>query len=257
MLPEHLSMPCELPMSIVSKPLQYLCRFGAPVRRLVSIALCHLVVLFSASSLRAEPPPTKEQSLAQKVWMGARLGLASSWIRGSGTDEDITDYSMKVGLLVGALAQLELTSALSLRLEPAYVAKGAHTELTTTGRSGETRLSYVTTPVLLRLSPYRHRYFATYGLLGPEMGFLLGCRSVSPDRNEDCSGVVKTVDFGIVAGLGIAVMLPWGALIAFEVEYDHALISHFDREGFEADYKNSAVLFSIGYSHRIGGADPR
>ena len=77
------------------------------------------------------------------------------------------------------------------------------------------------------------------------------------DSNENCFEVVKKIDLGAVVGLGIAVMLPWRASIAFEVQYDHALISHFDREGLEADYKNRALLFSIGYSHRLGGADAR
>jgi hypothetical protein len=182
--------------------------------------------------------------------------LSSSWIGGSGTEEDITNYSSKVGLLVRGLAQLELASGLSFRLEPSYVAKGTRTELTTTRRLGESRLNYLTTSLIIQVHPYRHRSFTPYGLLGAELGFLLSCRSVSENRDEDCSGVVKTVDFGAVVGLGGAVTLPWHGAIAFEVQYSHALISHFDREGIEADYKNRAVLFSIGYSHRLGGTDP-
>jgi Outer membrane protein beta-barrel domain len=250
MLSRYLPMPQRLLMRNSKKQVNNYCRTGLQVRQIVFVAICSLsVLIFSTSDLRAEPHPW---------WLGARLGLSSSWIGGASTEEDIADYSNRMGFVVGALARLELTSWLSLQLEPSYVAKGARDELTTTGRQGETRLSYLTTPLVLRVHPYQHRLFTPYGTFGPEISFLLGCRRfVSGEDTGDCSELVKTIDFGAVAGLGVAVTLPWNAVITLEVQYDHALTSHFDREGFEADYKNRALLFSIGYSHRIGGADRR
>ncbi len=67
----------------------------------------------------------------------------------------------------------------------------------------------------------------------------------------------RDIDLGAIVGLGAAVTLPWHAVIALEVQYRHGLISNFESDDIEADYKNRALLFSIGYSHRLGETEPR
>ena len=214
-----------------------------------------LVLLLGAATLHAEPSGRDDPSFLQRLSLGVRLGLNTSWIGGDSPSEDIADHFRKSGFSAGARAQLEINPWLSVEIGLSYLPKGERSVLATSGRRSEIHLDYLSTSLLAAMSPYRHQYFVPYMVLGPELGYLLDCQDISEGEASECSSSIQTWDIGIVAGIGTAVRLPWSGAVIFEARYEHGLRSVDGRDG--ADYKNRAVLFLIGYSHRLGGADTR
>jgi hypothetical protein len=83
------------------------------------------------------------------------------------------------------------------------------------------------------------------------LAFMLDC-DIELDDVGDCTDGNKTMDFGMVIGVGVALEMPWPGSVTLDMRYEHGLVIIDDMAPIQ-DYKNRALLFSIGYSHRLGG----
>jgi hypothetical protein len=185
-----------------------------------------------------------------RLSLGARTGPGVSWWAGRDANDDQTRSSSKIGFHLAAFATTEITSWFSVQSELMFVTKGVNTELVQAATSGHITISYFEIPVLARVA-YRHRAFEPFVVVGPALGIVTACSSELAGDVGDCRDTSKTFDPGIVLGAGIAISLPWEDALVLDVRYDMSLVSRSSRTP-EPDLRNRAVLFSIGYSHRLG-----
>jgi hypothetical protein len=148
-----------------------------------------------------------------------------------------------------------MTSWLSIQPELMFVTKGVNQELLQATGAGHITISYLEIPVLARVM-YSYQSLETHFVAGPALGLAMACRDELAGDIGDCRDTTKTFDPGFVLGAGIAIKLPWQSALVLEARYDMSLVSRSSRTP-EPDLRNRAVLFSIGYSHRLGGADAR
>jgi hypothetical protein len=185
--------------------------------------------------------------------LGGWLGPNFTWFSGADASGESVTSSQRTGFAVAAEARWPLLPWLSAVAGLNFATKGAKYEFRS-GRSGGFRSGYLIIPMLAELAPYRSSLWEPYLLAGPELGFMATCDLDDGFTVGDCKDTSKLIDFGAVLGGGVAVAMPWPGRVRLEARYEHGLISIDDTE-FEQDYKNRAVLFSIGYSHRLGGPD--
>ena len=214
-----------------------------------------LATLLAASGM-ARAQPSYEHGSAAPVALGVQAGMGIVWFGGEDASSDVYKTSNNKGFTAGAFATFALAPWLSVQPEILFTVKGPKSELTAVMQQGEYRLSYLEAPLLARIAPYRFRRLQPYLLAGPAIAFLLTCQFESMGEAEDCKQNGREIDFILVGAAGVSVALPWPGAVALEIRYDHGL-RKVDDSNFQQDTKNRALLFSIGYAHRIGGADAR
>jgi hypothetical protein len=158
---------------------------------------------------------------------------------------------------------LPLAGYFSLRPEIAYSMKGTRWVYDRENAEGDeieeidaSRAHYLEIPVNLVFAVLQERMISPYTFAGPAAAFFLGARKTvevdgeriySSDKNEGAADF----DFGIDFGLGAAVALGTGQLLA-DLRYTLGLLTA-DAEGTE-DALNRVFTFSIGYRVPFGRA---
>jgi hypothetical protein len=217
------------------------------------LRFCLVLWLLIPGKARAEPHERRERF--GQIEIGVSFAPGIIWYGGSEADTEYIASSRKLGFTVGTSATLGLSSWLSLESGLSFARKGAALELVASGKTGEVRTSYLVLPMLARIAPHQLRLAPVF-VLGPQVGFMIDCE-IELNDTGDCTDSSKVVDLGLVIGTGVNVTLPWSGVVRLDVRYEHGLIRADDSTEPNQDIKNRAVLFSIGYSHRLGGAEGR
>lgn len=105
-------------------------------------------------------------------------------------------YDTKTGFNAGLLGHIHLAPQIALQPEVVYSAQGA--KYTVAGSEYKTKLGYINVPVLLQ-------YMFDNGFrlqAGPQIGFLINAKSEVNNVETNIKSQLKTVDFGVGAGIG-------------------------------------------------------
>ncbi len=219
-------------------------------------ALWFAVVVWLSSSTHAWAQGPGPEALSKRIEIGAWVAPTISWFAGEGADTDAIVSERRFALGAGMEVSWALNSWLSVQPGVSFVGKGTSLIFRLDG-DGEFRSNYLVFPLLARLTAYRDKHMSLYFKIGPGMGVLVDCDVEDYLGNVgDCKDDSKSIDYGVIVGAGVSVALPWPGQLNLGVHYDHGLFTLDARERM-SDIKNRAVLFSIGYSHHLGGADAR
>jgi Outer membrane protein beta-barrel domain len=129
---------------------------------------------------------------AQHVNIGIKGGLNVYNIN----NDNNSEYDAKVGFNVGLLGHIHLAKQLAFQPELVYSAQGA--KFKTLGTETKLNLDYINVPMLIQ-------YMFDNGFrlqAGPQVGFLVSAKAKVGDTKIDVKDDLKTVDFGIGAGVG-------------------------------------------------------
>jgi Outer membrane protein beta-barrel domain len=243
MLPERLPMPAKLSLKTMDK--NALSRMSK-CRFIVPLMLGVLCPLKSHAQAHPEAPPRAD--------LGLRVGLTAATYGGADADGEFIESKYLLGYGVGVFVELPLTRWLSIQPEAAWSIKGASLDYTY-DEPGSDRMGYLELYLAGWLTPFRFKAASPYLSLGPGLGFLLSCESYNPRTGtEDCKDARTLLDVSVMIGLGTTIELAGPSSLLVEARYEVG-ISSFADTGADLDVKNRALLFSIGYSHRLGGAD--
>lgn len=217
------------------------------------LAACALLLLFTPSAYADEAV----LSDGKRFTLGGQLGASmanQSTPAPFGTD---IDAGRKAGLALGVAATVGIYRApaasagffLDVQPEVLYVAKGTNLD-----RDSETlgayHLSYIEIPLLVRAGFRVAPNLAPYLLFGPELGILLSAElENSRGEFEDTKEGLKTTDFGLVFGGGVAIDIAAikGALNV-DARYDLGLTDINDT-GAGGFVKNRAFFVMLGYQY--------
>ncbi|GAB3726570.1 porin family protein [Hymenobacter agri] len=132
---------------------------------------------------------------AQSSRFGVKAGVNLSNISGKDTE----DAKNLVGLSAGVMADLGFSDLLSFHPELLYSQKGFKME--SGGVTGQSRLSYLDLPLLLRVNADGLFFEA-----GPQVGFLMGQKTEISGGGQSYSSTstdgLRKVDVGYIAGVG-------------------------------------------------------
>jgi hypothetical protein len=137
-----------------------------------------------------------------------------------------------------------------MRLEAGalYTTKGTRVE--DSGEDiGVLHFSYLQVPLLLYVEVPMAGRIRPYGVLGPEIGFLLDAEArANNGTTADWTNIAKPVDVGLIVGAGVAVELNARNTFLFDVRYDLGLMNIDDLRP-DGDLRNRAVYFTAGYRY--------
>ena len=129
---------------------------------------------------------------AQNVNIGIKAGANFYNVNNdNGAESDI-----KTGLHAGLIGHIHLAPQLALQPEIVYSSQGAKSSVANINR--KLNLDYINVPVLLQ-------YMFDNGFrlqAGPQVGFLVNAKSEVNGVKTDVKESLKTVDFGVGAGVG-------------------------------------------------------
>ena len=190
---------------------------------------------------------------AQTVVAGLRLGVTKSWVQPN------WDPSTRHGMTAGAALSLQATPLIGFQVEGAYLQKGYVKGIRTL------RLDYAEMPILVRLTlPHRALGAQLSALLGVAASREVHCAAtgssqvVSPLQAaaywrpfQDSASVVDciefrnhVIDFGLVAGVEVAHIVPGGRL-SLEVRYVNGT-KNLSYDGGTLRNRHFALLFGYG-----------
>lgn len=129
---------------------------------------------------------------AQNVNIGIKGGLNITNLN----DDNGTTYDSKIGFNVGLLGHIHLAPQLALQPELLYSLQGA--KYTVSNVETNINLGYLNIPLNVQ-------YMFDNGFrlqAGPQIGLLMNAKSETNNVKTDIKDNLKTVDFGVTAGLG-------------------------------------------------------
>ena len=148
------------------------------MKTILSVALA--TILFTATAT------------AQNVNIGIKGGLNITNLN----DDNGTTYDSKIGFNVGLLGHIHLAPQLALQPELLYSLQGA--KYTVSNVETNINLGYLNIPLNVQ-------YMFDNGFrlqAGPQIGLLMNAKSETNNVKTDIKDNLKTVDFGVTAGLG-------------------------------------------------------
>jgi hypothetical protein len=162
---------------------------------------------------------------------GFTAGVNSSNLGGA----DVGDQSRRTGFTAGGLLILPLGPEVAVEPEFLYTTKGAvsnGTEPNGTKTTATLKMNYVEVPVLLRLDLSPSGDTRPFLYAGPAISFKASCTiegtsqgvsiSSTCDALEVQGAKVKTVDYGLIGGGGVAFNVG-GRAFSIGARYDHSL----------------------------------
>jgi len=212
-----------------------------------------LVLLFlSVCSL----PSFSQRSPLSKIEIGLEGGPNFTAIYGA---SEITDfYTIGFGFCSGVSFQANFSSLLSLRTNLSFERKVQQVkgDLIFTDDLGKeigpgrvhSNLDYLIIPVLIRFNFGNHVRF--YANIGPYLGFLLQAKTVINIPEQQKITDTKEggqIDFGISAGLGMAIPIQDKFSLTFEARNNLGLLPVFKG----GKLKTNAIDFLVGFAFLI------
>jgi hypothetical protein len=157
---------------------------------------------------------------------GLTAGVNSSTIGGS----DVGNASRRTGFMAGALIVIPVSPTFAIQPELLYTMKGATSNDVDVGSTF--KMNYAEIPVLLRVDIPASGGTKPFFYGGPAVSFKVSCDieatsqgstvSASCDELESQGVKVKTVDYGVVVGGGLAFDVG-GRAFTIGARYDHSL----------------------------------
>ncbi len=210
---------------------------------IISISICTLAEVHA------------EELHVFRVGGGLGGGLVD-WV-GKDANEGLpgTKLVARAGLSAGLMAALDVSTLLSLGLEPLhlslqsefhYVTRGATLEIDEEYRA-TINMDYLQGGLLLKAEYSTTGKITPYLLLGPELSFLR--RAETTNRRGITSDIrdnFKSTDLGLILGLGTMYSLPpWGS-VGLELRGDLGLVS-IDGQGDGDEIRNAALTLLLVY----------
>jgi hypothetical protein len=154
-------------------------------------------------------------------------------------------FKPRMGFDGGVGAEFKITRHFAIQPEINYSMQGVKAE--SSGYKTNFELNYITMPVLAKLQPVEG--FSAFA--GPQIGILTSANVKSGDDPKmNAKSELKALDyFGV---FGLEYRLPMGVFIGarYQVGFRDAI----DIKGVDAEIKNNALTFRIGYSFPFSGA---
>lgn len=172
---------------------------------------------------------------AQQVEIIPKAGfsVSSQSIKGGKNNKSKVGFQGGVGVNI-----FTGSGGFSIQPELNFINKGISTKV---GKvKNNYSLNYLELPVLAKYS-----IGPVYLNAGPSIGFLLG----QNNKSKEALGKLKTVDFGLQMGLGVAIPAGPGKLVV-DGRYALGLSNISDVKG--ANIKNRSFAFSVGYAIPLG-----
>jgi hypothetical protein len=184
--------------------------------------------------------------------IGPMVGANYSTIGGADASADLRS---KVGLLVGAYAQVALSSRVGIEPQVHYARKGAKF---VSVRDASYELGYLQIPMLARARFPGESSATAYLILGPSLAFRTSCTYSSEPAPIDCDDLVNEsdeeitfarTDVSLIGGAGLE--LPNSLSIA--VRYDFGITRLVSGAGVagEGRFYNRALSVTLGYGIRL------
>jgi opacity protein-like surface antigen len=227
---------------------------------LVAIVLAYpdIALTQTEASPSTSPSPASASSRApattagtgewwERLGFGGKLGMSLSTFVG---EDAAAEYAHRPWPTIGGLIKVELLHWLALQPEVLFVSKGADVELdgvvtdTFDGR-------YIELPLLARITIPLGEQVNPYLLAGPTLGALLSFNL--EDREDgsvtDRTDTAKSIDLGLLGGIGVEIMLSRQHALVLEGRYDRSLATIAKDE--TEDFKNSVFAFMLGYQYSL------
>jgi hypothetical protein len=195
-------------------------------------------------------------ALAQGLRVGAKFGIDFADLGG-----DVEDTKIKTGFSAGAFFGADLGTMFRLGVDGQYVQKGAKGDDVDIDEL-EIKLDYIEFMVPISVVVPTQGSVAPRFFAGPAIAFETSCklaatvdgigRSIDCDQ-EDIGLATKSVDIGLVFGLGADVALGTGAFV-FDLLYNFGLSNINDAAGSDESLKNKNIQLTIGYAYLFGGS---
>lgn len=148
--------------------------------------------LFAASAVLLIAGTVNAQHSSQKFTIGLKGGLNVYNVN----YDNNQDSKTRVGFHAGLLGHLHLAPQLSLQPEIVYSQQGARSEFQNI--ESKLNLGYINVPVL-----FQYMFDNGFRLqAGPQIGFLISAKNEIGNTETDVKDQLKSVDFGIGAGIG-------------------------------------------------------
>jgi len=243
------------------------------------VAVAALVLVFTLSSTSAFA-----QGLIE-IGVKGGLNLANAW--GDDVKSGLADWSaedfgiplefdtkMRMGGAFGGFLIYSISDMFAIQPELLYTMKGVKGETTVAldfydeywnylgtydvTLKGTIKLSYLEIPVLAKIAIPTQGSVKPVLIIGPSLSFKLSAEAegemevegYSESEEIDISDEVSGVDFGLVFGAGVDVLLASGTL-TFDARYNLGLTNVPDIEGESYDVKNAVISFMVGYAFAL------
>ena len=188
-----------------------------------------------------------DEAAAQRPF---RVGIIGGYNMASLDGDGVEDADSRSGFDIGGLVQIPMGEMITIQPEVHYSQRGASFE--DEGVGSEIALDYIHVPVLLRAGLPLAEGFDFDFIVGPSFAFEMGCE-IEPEEGdsvecEDVPGLeTKSTSIGIIGGGSFSWAAGPGDVLV-DVRYDWGLTSISDAEDDDADVKNTALQFLIGYA---------
>ncbi len=201
-------------------------------------------IVIGAMALVAMNFPT---SIFGQTTIGIRGGMSRASASGN---FDGADVDARTGIKLGASATIPIQNKFSLRLGGDYVQKGygLSADLEGLSVSADISLDYIELSGLgvVNLTPPESAA-SVYVLAGPAIGINAKCEAAGEDCGDGDDGP-KTLDLGIIGGVGTEMAMSEGMTFSVELLYTLGLLSIAEGE----DVKNRAIALQVGVGFPIG-----
>lgn len=169
---------------------------------------------------------------------GLKAGANFSNLKSTGDESESLDT--KVGLNIGALANIPVSSMFSVQPELVFSMEGAKDEAE--GEDYKLNLNYLNVPVLLQ---YNASGFIAE--TGPQVGFLMGAEAKIDDLDVDVKDQFETINLSWAIGLGYKMPSGFGVNARYNLG-----LSNLAKEA-EGDDKIKANTIQVGVFYTFGG----
>lgn len=186
------------------------------------------------------------------------LGVKGGWAHPTLAGKDAEGAKALNTFSGGGFLSAKVSPAFAVEVDALYALKGA--QETAEGVTAKVKLGYIEVPVLARvIVPVEKSKVEPSIFAGPYVAFKTNCTvkgstegiSVSMDCSEMEGGAIKSTDFGLAFGGGVA--FPLGTRVSglLEGRYDLGL-TKIDDGTPQADVKNRSLMVFAGVSIPVG-----
>ncbi len=199
-------------------------------------------VVLLASAATASLPLVSALS-AQELWVhgGATFATVSQG------DSEFHDEGGRTGFSLGLGLTLPVSNALAVQLDGAFTQKGDAGGVE--GANAMIGVNYVEFSPVLKASALESTGALAHIFAGPSVAFRVSCdvegAFAGGSLSDTCDAIdldVATIDFGLMAGIGVESPVSETLSLAVDVLYSHGLASLIE----DAEQKNRAFIVRVG-----------
>ena len=193
------------------------------------------------------PPPVFAQTT-----LSVRAGLSRATMSGDWAQS--AAVKSRTGLTLGVSGTLPLQEQFSLRVDGAYVQKGARA--TDAWEKLDLNLDYIEFSGLGQVNFAPSGEPASfYAFAGPSLGIKAACNATDINLDEgsrdsdSCGDDIKGIDLGITGGVGAEMPFSDDMTVSVDLRYTLGIMSVDDGS---ADFKNRNLVLQVGVGFPVG-----